>query len=144
MNEELMVAGRPLAVTCVSIGNPHCVVLAEAALPATALALGPAIETHSLFPHRINVQFLQVLDRNNIRIEIWERGAGYTLASGSSSCAAASAAYKLGLVDNEINVHMPGGIITVDIRPSGHVFMTGSVSQVGKGFFSAELWAPQD
>ncbi|QDR82435.1 diaminopimelate epimerase [Sporomusa termitida] len=110
VNEELVIEGRPLAVTCVSIGNPHCVVLAEPS-PATAAKLGPLIETHSLFPNRINVQFLQVLDRNNIRIEIWERGAGYTLASGSSSCAAASAAYKLGLVDNEINVHMPGELL---------------------------------
>lgn len=65
-----------------------------------------------MFPNRINIQFLKILDRKNIRIEIWERGAGYTLASGSSSCAAASAAYKLGLVDNQVKVHMPGGSLT--------------------------------
>ncbi len=140
VNEQLLVQGRPVAVTCVSIGNPHCVVLAEEPSQATALALGPVIEKHDLFPNRINVQFLKVLDRNNIQIEIWERGAGYTLASGSSSCAAASAAYKLGLVDRNINVHMPGGIIKVDIRQDGHVFMTGSVNPVSKGFFAAEIW----
>ncbi|HWR05337.1 diaminopimelate epimerase [Sporomusa sp.] len=141
LNEELIIQGQRLATTCVSIGNPHCVVLYDEPSRETALDLGPAIENHSRFPNRINVQFLKVLNRNNIQIEIWERGAGYTLASGSSSCAAASAAYKLGLVDNEIYVHMPGGIIKVDIRQNGHVFMTGSVNQVGKGFFSDELWA---
>lgn len=140
VSEELPVQGQLLAATCLSIGNPHCVVLHDAPTREVALALGPAIETHSRFPNRINVQFLKVLDRNNIQIEIWERGAGYTLASGSSSCAAASAAYRLGLVDSEINVHMPGGIIKVDIRQDGHVLMTGSVNQVGKGYFSGELW----
>ncbi|SMC89840.1 diaminopimelate epimerase [Sporomusa malonica] len=141
LNEELVVHGQRLVTTCVSIGNPHCIVLYDKPSRETALDLGPTIENHSRFPNRINVQFLKVLDRNNIQIEIWERGAGYTLASGSSSCAAASAAYRLGMVDNEINVHMPGGLIKVDIQNGGHVFMTGSVTQVGKGFFSEELWA---
>jgi len=96
-----------------------------------------------MFPSRINIQFLKLLDRKNIRIEIWERGAGYTLASGSSSCAAASAAYKLGLlglVDNQVKVHMPGGVINIDINNDGHVHMTGTVSSVASGIFSDEMW----
>ncbi|EGW37467.1 diaminopimelate epimerase family protein [Desulfosporosinus sp. OT] len=105
-----------------------------------AKELGPVIENHPLFPNRINIQLMNIIDRKNIEIEIWERGAGYTLASGSSSCAAASAAYKLGLVDNQVKVHMPGGVIEIKINPDGHVHMTGSVSSVASGTFSEELW----
>ncbi|VBB04996.1 diaminopimelate epimerase dapf [Lucifera butyrica] len=140
VNETMLIHNRRLAVTCLSIGNPHCVVMADEPSRETAVELGPVIETHPQFPNRINVQFLKVIDRKNIRIEIWERGAGYTLASGSSSCAAASAAYKLGLVDNEITVHMPGGIIKIDIRQDGHVFMTGPVTPVSKGVFADDFW----
>lgn len=140
LNEQLVINNRRLNITCLSIGNPHCVVLCDELSRQIACDLGGIIESHDNFPNRINVQFLKVLDRNNIQIEIWERGAGYTLASGSSSCAAASAAYKMDLVDNTINVHMAGGIIEVDIQKDGHVFMTGSVTQVGKGVFSEDLW----
>jgi len=140
LNEELVIDNHRLNITCLSIGNPHCVVLCDEISREKAVALGAAIETHAYFPKKINVQFLKVLDRNNIQIEIWERGAGYTLASGSSSCATASAAYKMGLVGNEINVHMPGGKIRVDIQKDGQVFMTGPVTQVAKGVFSEDLW----
>lgn len=140
INEELHIDGISLKVTCLSIGNPHCIIPLDTISKESTQELGPLIENHTLFPNRMNVQFLKVYDRSHIEIEIWERGAGYTLASGSSSCAAASAAYKLGLVDNIVEVRMPGGTINVDIRSDGHVFMTGSVSDVGKGFFSGELW----
>jgi diaminopimelate epimerase len=98
------------------------------------------LETHPNFPRRTNVQFLQVLDRNNIRIEIWERGAGYTLASGSSSSASAAVARKLGLVDKSITVHMPGGEIQIELSDDYDVLMTGSVTRVGEGTLSAELF----
>ncbi|HWR42936.1 diaminopimelate epimerase [Sporomusa sp.] len=140
LNEELVINNRRINITCLSIGNPHCVVFCDEISRETAVELGAAIEHHADFPKRINVQFLKVLDRNNIQIEIWERGAGYTLSSGSSSCAAASAAYKMGLVDNKINVHMPGGTIRIDIQKDGQVFMTGSVTQVAKGLLSEDLW----
>lgn len=104
-----------------------------------ASALGPRIETHQMFPNRISVQFLKVLDRQNIQIEIWKRGAGYTLASGSSSCAAASAAYRLKLTNEIIKVHMPGGKIDISIQPNGDVYMTGSVSNVMLGRFAPEF-----
>ena len=83
-----------------------------------------------MFPNRINVQFLKVVDRNNIKIEIWERGSSYTLASGSSSTAAAWAARKLGLVDDHVNVIMPGGRIKIEFDDKGHAHMTGSVTYV--------------
>lgn len=139
VNEPLLINNQTLQITSLSIGNPHCVILCETLSTDAVLELGPVLENHSLFPNRTNVQFLKVIDRRTIQIEIWERGAGYTLASGSSSCAAASAAYKLGLVDHEVNVLMPGGVIQVTIRQDGHIFMTGPVTAVSRGLFASDL-----
>ncbi|PSB43590.1 diaminopimelate epimerase [Cyanosarcina cf. burmensis CCALA 770] len=138
VDTELQVDGVSLKVTCLSIGNPHCIIPIAQVSRELAVTLGSKIENHPIFPNRINVQFLQVLDRQNIKIEIWEGGAGYTLASGSSSCAAASAAYKLGLVDDTVKVHMPGGEIEIEIE-GDRVFMTGSVSAVAQGEFAADF-----
>jgi len=102
LNETLEINGEKLTFCSATIGNPHCVVLQRKISADETRRLGPLIETHPSFPNRTNVQFLEVLNRNTIRIEIWERGAGYTLASGSSSCAAASVAHRLGLCDAEI------------------------------------------
>lgn len=140
VDTNLQVDDLSLKVTCLSIGNPHCVIPVPEVNREIAGSLGAKIENHPLFPKRINVQFLQVRDRQNIQIEIWERGAGYTLASGSSSCAAASAAYKLGLVDDKVKVHMPGGEIDIEIK-GDRVFMTGSVSAVAKGEFVTDFRA---
>ena len=104
-----------------------------------AKQFGPLIETHPNFPKRINVQFLKVLDRHNIRIEIWERGAGYTLASGSSSSAAAAVAHKLGLCDACITVQMPGGRLSIEIGRDFDVLMTGPVTKVAEGTILAEM-----
>ena len=139
VNEPLLINNRTLQITSLSIGNPHCIVLCETLSTDAVLELGPVLETHNRFPNRTNVQFLKVIDRRTIQIEIWERGAGYTLASGSSSCAAASAAYKLGLVDHEVNVLMPGGVIQVTIGQDGHIFMTGPVTAVSRGLFASDL-----
>jgi diaminopimelate epimerase len=106
---------------------------------AKAKELGPHVEHHELFPSRINMQLLKIIDRNNIEIQIWERGAGYTLASGSSCCAAAGAAYKLGMVDEEVNVKMPGGQLLIHIGPDMEVEMTGSVEKVFEGYFLTEF-----
>ena len=91
------------------MGNPHCVVLVDKLDLAQVHRLGPQIENHSLFPKRTNVQFVEVIDRHTLKIGIWERGAGFTMASGSSSCAAASAMRRLGKVDDRVDVNMPGG-----------------------------------
>jgi diaminopimelate epimerase len=101
---------------------------------------GPHLETHPNFPRKTNVQFLQVLDRANIRIEIWERGAGYTLASGSSSSAAAAVAHRLGLVDRAVTVHMPGGTIGIEIGEGFAILMTGTVNKVAEGVMHPELF----
>lgn len=139
LGERIHVGGGAYDINCVSMGNPHCVIRMANLSRETAEQLGPLVENHPLFPRRTNVQFLQVLDQANIRIEIWERGAGYTLASGSSSCAAASVAHRLGLTGPQVKVHMPGGVIDIDIRPDGHVFMTGPVSGVMAGTFAVDL-----
>ncbi len=139
LGEKLRLGDAEYAINCVSMGNPHCVIPLDDISRETAERLGPLVESHPLFPRRTNVQFLQVLDRANIRIEIWERGAGYTLASGSSSCAAASVAHRLGLTGPAVKVHMPGGAIDIGIRPDGHVFMTGPVTGVMAGTFAVDL-----
>ena len=115
VNEKISVGGQTFTFCSASIGNPHCVLPMTEISAEIAKKYGPSIETHPNFPKRINVQFLKVLDRANIQIEIWERGAGYTLASGSSSSAAASVAHKLGLCDRSITVHMPGGKLAIEI-----------------------------
>ena len=139
VDEPLAVEDRVFRVTCASIGNPHCVIPLPEISAELAREYGPRIENHPLFPNRINVQFLQVLDPRNIRIEIWERGAGYTLASGSSSSAAACAAHRLGLVEPNLTVHMPGGEIGIEIATDGHVHMTGPVAGVARGEFAEEM-----
>lgn len=144
VKEALEIDGEKLLITCVSIGNPHCVIPMEEISKEKAIALGSKIEVHPLFPNKINVQLLKAIDRNNIQIEIWERGAGYTLASGSSSCAAASAAFKLGLVDRDVKVNMPGGILEIKIAENGQVYMTGTATAVAEGMFLADFKAQLD
>lgn len=138
--DELMeFGGKTCRATCVTIGNPHCVIPVERVSPELARSLGPLAENDPRFPNRINVQLLQVIDRNNIKIEIWERGAGYTLASGTSSCAAAGAARRLGLTDRDVTVHMPGGELLISIDNDWTVHMTGSVNTVGSGHFAPQF-----
>ncbi|QUX94403.1 diaminopimelate epimerase [Marinomonas sp. CT5] len=136
--ENLNVMSLNHIYSAVTIGNPHCVILTESPTETMAKEFGPLIETHPNFPNRTNVQFMQVLDRNHIVIEIWERGAGYTLASGSSSCAAAAVAYKLGLCDASIKVMMPGGQIDIEISEDFRVSMSGSVTSVCHGRIADE------
>jgi len=131
----------PVTITAVSVGNPHCVIFPGQVSPAEAQRLGPRIERHPDFPNRVNVQLVEVLDRKRIRLEIWERGAGYTLASGSSSCAAAAAARRLGLVDDRLQVLMPGGTIDIAFTDQGRILMTGPVLAVYQGQLRAE-WTP--
>ena len=123
-----------------TVGNPHCVVLYDNPTPELAKRYGPLIETDVRFPNRTNVQFMQVLDRGNIRIEIWERGAGYTLSSGSSSTVAAAVAYRLGLCDADITVHMPGGEINISIAPDYSARMQGPVTRICSGSIDREMF----
>jgi len=141
LSERIQILDREFAYCAATIGNPHCVIPLPEISPALAHRYGPVLETHPNFPRRTNVQFLQVLDRANIRIEIWERGAGYTLASGSSSSASAAVAHRLGLVDRSVTVHMPGGRIGIEIGEDYSIMMTGTVNKVAEGTMHPDLFA---
>ena len=142
VNEPLQVAGRLLHITAVSVGNPHCVVPLARISPALVRRLGPLLERHALFPQRTNVQLVRVLDAHQIQIEIWERGAGYTLASGSSSCAAAAACVRLGLCQSPLQVRMPGGLLQVQVAPDYSVTLEGPAQKVYEGVAAAEDLSP--
>jgi diaminopimelate epimerase len=139
LREPIEIQGRAFTFSAATIGNPHCVLLVDDLSPEVARRYGPGIEVHPLFPNKTNVQFMRVLDRANIRIEIWERGAGYTLASGSSSSAAAAVAHRLGLVDRSVTVHMPGGLISIEIGDGFAVRMTGTVGKIAEGQLHPDL-----
>ena len=117
-------AGRVEAML-VSVGNPHCVVFGEPVTKARCLELGPLIENHEAFPERTNVQLFEVMDRARARAEIWERGAGYTLASGTSASAVAAACMRAGLVDDRVTIQMPGGDLEVRRAKSGNLIQSG-------------------
>lgn len=130
--EPVEINGQSWTTYAATIGNPHVVLPMEQVNKKLACELGPELETMTArFPNRTNVQLLQVLDRNNIRIEIWERGAGYTLASGSSSSAAAAVAHKMGACDADITVHCPGGDIGIRIGEDYAITMVGPATRVG-------------
>lgn len=131
VNETMIFGKIPYRVTCVSVGNPHCVIFLNEISKEIVCRIGQNSETSSYFPDRVNTQIMRVIDRQNIEIEIYERGAGYTLASGSSGCAAAAAAYKQGLTDSKMYVKMPGGTLEIEIQDDWSVLMTGDVGYVG-------------
>jgi len=138
----LEVDGERLVVTAVSVGNPHCVVFVPALDDDRLRWLGPRIEAHPRFPHRTNVQLACAPTRDAVEIRIWERGAGETLASGSSSCAAAAAAVREGRCDpGRITVTMPGGVLAVDVRPDWSLRLDGPVEAVCEGTLAPELEA---
>jgi diaminopimelate epimerase len=139
VGETLEVDGERLTVTCVSVGNPHCVILTDSLDEATVRRLGPKIEHHPSFPNRINVQFAKVLARDRVSILIWERGAGWTLASGTSSCGVVSACVKNGVTDRRVTVESPGGELTVTVAENWELTLTGPVSEIGRGTLSRDL-----
>lgn len=141
LRESLQVAGRTLTVSCATVGNPHCVIFWDRPSPATARELGPLVECHPFFPNRTNVQFAEVKDEHTLAIEIWERGAGYTLSSGTSSCAAAAVAVRLGLCRSPVTVLTPGGALEVRLEADYAARLEGAVASVGAGAFSDEFLA---
>jgi diaminopimelate epimerase len=132
--------GTALEVTAVSVGNPHCVVFVDRLEPDACRRLGPVLERHPLFPQRTNVQFARATARDALDILIWERGAGYTLASGSSSCGAASAAVRTGrAAHGRVTVRMPGGDLVVEVRPDWSLRLEGPVEEVYAGALADEF-----
>jgi diaminopimelate epimerase len=139
LRERLDLGDRVIEVSAAGIGNPHCVVIQPGASSRLAHELGPRLERHPSFPRRTNVQFVEVLGPHAIRIEIWERGAGYTLASGSSSCAAASVCVRLGLCESPISVQMPGGTLEIEVGADFAVAMSGPAERVLEGVLVGEF-----
>ncbi|RMG83139.1 MAG: diaminopimelate epimerase [Chloroflexi bacterium] len=133
LNETLEVNGEQYTFTAANIGNPHCLIFGQKADKEIVQRYGPLIEYHPMFPKRINVHFVDVLDEHHIRMAIWERGAGYTLASGSSASAAAGAAVRLGYCRNPVNVHMDGGTVQVTIDEDWQITLTGTVEPIASG-----------
>jgi diaminopimelate epimerase len=114
----------------VSVGNPHCVVFGQPVTMERCLELGPHLERHPAFPQRTNVQLFEALDRSRVRVEIWERGAGYTLASGTSASAVAAACMRAGLVDEAVTVQMPGGDLAIRREKGGNLVQSGPARRV--------------
>ena len=127
---DLAHSAAAVEAALVSVGNPHAVVFGERVDAARAVELGPHIERHPIFPERTNMQLVEVLDRSHARIEIWERGAGYTLASGTSASAVAAALMRDGLVDDEVTIVMPGGDLRIRKGPDGNLIQQGPAQRV--------------
>jgi diaminopimelate epimerase len=134
---HLPIDGDPVAL---GMGNPHCVFFVEDAETVDIAGLGAAIERHSLYPERTNVEAVQVLSSSEIRLKIWERGVGITLASGSCSCASVVAAVRRGLTARKVNVHVDGGTLEIDWREDG-VWMSGPIAHVFDGVFTLDFLA---
>jgi diaminopimelate epimerase len=139
IGEKITAGDREFEVNCVSVGNPHCVVLRDELNVDEIKKYGPLLENHRIFPNRINVQFAKVIKRDEAQILIWERGAGYTLASGSSSCAVACVLVKRKLVDRNLKLIMKGGTLAIEIDHDWNIRMTGEVKETAKGILSTEL-----
>jgi diaminopimelate epimerase len=139
IGQKIMAGDKEFEVNCVSVGNPHCVVIKQELDENEIRTYGPLLENHPLFPNRINVQFARVLSDHDAEILIWERGAGFTLASGSSSCAASSILVKRGLINGDLTMHMQGGSLKIQIDKNWNIRMTGEVREIARGVLSNEL-----
>ena len=137
--QKIMAGDKEYEVNCVSVGNPHCVVIKKELDEKEIRKYGPLLENHQLFPKRINVQFAKVISEHDAEILIWERGAGFTLASGSSSCAASSVLVKRGLINGDLTMHMQGGTLKIEIDKEWNIRMTGEVREIAQGVFGSEL-----
>lgn len=126
-------------MTCVSMGNPHCVVFMEDVEHLEIEKVGPLFENHELFPKRINTEFVKVIDRKTLQMRVWERGSGETLACGTGACATAVAAMLNGFCEDEVQIHLLGGDLTIEWnKESNHVFMTGPAEIVFDGEITCE------
>jgi len=139
IGQKITAGDKEFEVNCVSVGNPHCVVIKNDLDENEIRTYGPLLENHPVFPNRINVQFARVLSDHDAQILIWERGAGYTLASGSSSCAASSILVKRGLIKGDLIMHMQGGSLNIQIDRNWNIRMTGEVREIAGGVLGSEL-----
>ena len=132
-NLEVKEIGKAFPVTCVSMGNPHCVIFTDDISDEALYAYGPAIERDPHFPKKVNVEFVKVIDKATLRMRVWERGAAVTLACGTGSCATGVAAVLNGIVEKECDLILDGGRLHISYTPGEHVFMTGPAEKVFEG-----------
>ncbi len=137
INENLDINGEAYKVTCLSIGNPHCIIFVDKVDDFPVEQIGPKVENHKAFPKRTNVGFVQVLNPDELKVRVWERGCGETLACGTGSCAAVAAANKLGKVGNKVTVHVLGGDLQVEVAKS--LFLSGAAEKVFEGTLFGEV-----
>jgi diaminopimelate epimerase len=130
---SLDVGGTSLQVTCVSMGNPHCVTFVDEITDEQVLGIGPQIERHSAFPNRVNVEFIKVRSPSEFDMRVWERGSGETMACGTGACAAAVAGILTGRMDHRTIAHLRGGDLVLEWSESGDVWMTGPATEVFRG-----------
>jgi diaminopimelate epimerase len=133
LDRPLDVQGRRWTVSCVSMGNPHCVVFVDDVTPLALAEVGPAFEHHPFFPRRVNTEFIRVESPQRLRMRVWERGAGETLACGTGACAAAVVAARTGRAGRHVTVALPGGELAIEWRDDDHVYMTGDAVEVFAG-----------
>jgi diaminopimelate epimerase len=133
VERALVVGDRTYAVTCLSMGNPHCVVFVDDVAGLALADIGPRFERHPFFPRRVNTEFVRVAGPSRLEMRVWERGAGETLSCGTGACAAAVAAARTGRTGRQVAVALPGGELEIDWRADGHVLMTGDAVEVFEG-----------
>jgi diaminopimelate epimerase len=133
LDEELDLGGSTVKITCANIGNPHAVIFVDDATAAPLAEIGPKVENHPKFPRRTNVEFVNVIDRRNIVMRIWERGSGITMASGSGSCGASLASMITNRVDRKVNVHLVYGVLAIEWAEDGFVYQEGPATEVFTG-----------
>ncbi len=133
IDEEIVVDGQVIKVTAVSMGNPHCVIFVEDVTSVPVDVLGPKIEFHPAFPNRTNVEFVQVISSDRLKVRVWERGAGATLACGTGACASLVASVVTGRAKRKATVYLPGGSLEVHWSEDGQVYMKGPVEEVFEG-----------
>ncbi|NPV52622.1 MAG: diaminopimelate epimerase [Firmicutes bacterium] len=133
-------ASNPIefTITCVSMGNPHCVIFVDDVDKVDLESVGPLIENDSIFPQRVNVEFAHVEGPESIRMRVWERGAGATLACGTGACATLAAAARVGLSGRYAKLHLPGGVLDIRWAQDNHIYMTGPAEEVFAGRLSPD------
>lgn len=136
INQPLDVAGKSWLVTCVSMGNPHCITFVENVSEIALETIGPQFENHSVFPQRTNTEFIEVVRPDYLKMRVWERGAGITLACGTGACASVVAAVLTNKSDRQCTVELPGGCLSIYWSEDGHVYMTGPAKQVFTGVYN--------
>jgi len=139
IDEEIKVDDKYFRATCLSVGNPHCVIFVDDVEKFPVERYGPKIEKHPIFPNRINVEFVQIVNRNLLRMRVWERGVGETLACGTGACASVVAGSILGKTSRECTVQLLGGELKIKYDENSGIFMTGSAETVYEGVIELDL-----